>query len=124
MAVTSRDTRQQPDLTSRFVHEFAVSDADVKACQQLRYKIFAEEMGTQIDGGEDKRDVDHFDAFCHHLIDSAGVATIPPTASNRQRVRQALPIAPRRCARAGTLPLRYVQCSSVRSAARVSASVR
>lgn len=68
MAVTSRDTRQQPDLTSRFVHEFAVSDADVKACQQLRYKIFAEEMGAQIDGGEDKRDVDHFDAFCHHLI--------------------------------------------------------
>jgi len=68
MAVTSRETRPQVEPASRFVHEFAVNDADVKACQQLRYRIFAEEMGAQIDGGPDKLDVDRFDAHCHHLI--------------------------------------------------------
>lgn len=68
MAVISRETQQHSAPTSRFVHAFAVSDADIKACQQLRYRIFAEEMGAQIDGGPERLDIDRFDPYCHHLI--------------------------------------------------------
>ena len=68
MAVTSRETQQANEPSGRFVHAFAVTEADIKACQQLRYRIFAEEMGAQIDGGPERLDIDRFDAYCHHLV--------------------------------------------------------
>lgn len=68
MAVTSRETQQANEPSGRFVHAFAVTEADIKACQQLRYRIFAEEMGAQIDGGPEGLDIDRFDAYCHHLV--------------------------------------------------------
>lgn len=45
----------------------ARSAADLADAQRLRFKVFAEELGAQIDGA-DGRDADDFDAFCDHLI--------------------------------------------------------
>lgn len=41
--------------------------AEVEEAQRLRYKVFAEEMGAMIGGG-DGLDRDEFDAWCDHLI--------------------------------------------------------
>ncbi|GIH09541.1 hypothetical protein Rhe02_76080 [Rhizocola hellebori] len=38
----------------------------VEAAQRLRYRVFAEELGAQLD--ESGIDVDDFDAYCEHLI--------------------------------------------------------
>jgi len=45
----------------------------VEAAQRLRYRVFAEELGAQLDPSG--YDVDDFDAYCDHLIvreDSTG----------------------------------------------------
>jgi putative hemolysin len=48
----------------------------VEAAQRLRYRVFAEELGAQLDPASDSgMDVDDFDAYCDHLIvreDSTG----------------------------------------------------
>jgi putative hemolysin len=36
--------------------------------QQLRYRIFAGELGAAIDGGTDGVDTDHYDPYCRHLL--------------------------------------------------------
>jgi putative hemolysin len=41
--------------------------AEVADAQRLRYKVFAEELGAQIDS-DDGHDADAFDAHCDHLI--------------------------------------------------------
>ncbi|HEY7986826.1 MAG TPA: GNAT family N-acyltransferase [Methylophilaceae bacterium] len=46
---------------------FARSPGEVAEAQKLRYKVFAEEMGAQLDG-HDGLDKDGFDAFCEHLL--------------------------------------------------------
>ena len=45
----------------------ASSAADVIAAQRLRYRVFCEEMGADLNR-HDGRDVDQFDAYCEHLI--------------------------------------------------------
>ncbi len=52
----------------RFAVRFAETAEEVLATQKLRYRIFAEELGAQIEGGNDKVDVDEFDAHCRHLM--------------------------------------------------------
>jgi hypothetical protein len=49
---------------------WANSEADLRAAQQLRYQIFALEMGAQLPSAADVNglDVDYFDAFCEHLL--------------------------------------------------------
>ena len=49
----------------RFQLGFADTVEAIRATQVLRYQIFADELGAQIDG--DGVDVDHFDAYCKHL---------------------------------------------------------
>ncbi|OLT48541.1 GNAT family N-acetyltransferase [Saccharomonospora sp. CUA-673] len=45
------------------------SDPDeVLAAQRLRHRVFAEEMGAQLEPGSDGLDVDHYDEFCDHLV--------------------------------------------------------
>lgn len=56
------------DIRPRLHCQLATEEAQLRASQQLRYRIFAEEMGAQIDGGPDKLDRDHFDPHCQHLI--------------------------------------------------------
>lgn len=41
---------------------------EIRMAMQLRYRIFAEDMGARIDSGDEGIDQDRFDEFCHHLI--------------------------------------------------------
>ncbi|MEW6166937.1 MAG: GNAT family N-acyltransferase [Pseudomonadota bacterium] len=52
---------------SRFEVRFARTPDEILATQRLRYRIFAGELGAQIDGGADGIDYDQFDPFCRHL---------------------------------------------------------
>lgn len=56
------------DVLPRFSCKLATSEAEIRESQQLRYQIFAEEMGAQIDGGEHGLDRDDFDPHCEHLL--------------------------------------------------------
>lgn len=52
----------------RFISSLAGSEDEIRACQRLRYDIFAGELGAQIDGGDAGLDQDRFDYYCKHLI--------------------------------------------------------
>ncbi|MES0875148.1 GNAT family N-acetyltransferase [Sinimarinibacterium thermocellulolyticum] len=52
----------------RFEVRFAATPEEVLATQKLRYRVFAGELGAQIDGGADGVDHDRFDPFCEHLM--------------------------------------------------------
>ena len=62
MAVVAEDVRP------RFQCALAQTEAELKQSQKLRYAIFAQEMGADIDGGSEQLDSDRFDAHCEHLI--------------------------------------------------------
>jgi putative hemolysin len=51
----------------RFEVRFAESPAEILETQRLRYRIFAEELGAAIDGGDAQIDADQYDAYCRHL---------------------------------------------------------
>jgi putative hemolysin len=57
--------------TTHDAARFSVRIADerslVEAALRLRYKVFCEEMGAEIDR-HDGRDIDEFDPFCDHLV--------------------------------------------------------
>lgn len=53
--------------SSRFVSRFATTPSEILETQRLRYRIFAGELGADIDGGEEGIDADHYDAYCRHL---------------------------------------------------------
>jgi putative hemolysin len=46
---------------------YARNQSEVEEAQRLRYKVFAEEMGADIEG-ENGLDVDGFDQYCEHLL--------------------------------------------------------
>lgn len=48
--------------------ELAQSASEVRAAQQLRYRVFAEEMGAHVNGPEPGLDEDFVDPWCEHLI--------------------------------------------------------
>lgn len=52
----------------RFEVRFAETAEEVLETQRLRYRIFAEELGAQIDGGSDALDHDQYDPHCRHLL--------------------------------------------------------
>ena len=55
----------------RFEARWADCEEDVRAAQRLRYLVFAQEMGAHLTppaGSEPGLDIDHFDAFCDHLL--------------------------------------------------------
>ena len=53
----------------------AAGDDDIRACQALRYRVFAEELGARLQSAHPGLDVDAFDDYCMHLLvrDSATV---------------------------------------------------
>ena len=57
----------------RFVCTLASTEEEIRECQQLRYRIFAGELGAQIDGGAESIDRDRFDYYCRHLIVRDGI---------------------------------------------------
>jgi putative hemolysin len=58
----------QSDLQPRFEVHLARNEEEVLETLKLRYRIFAGELGADIDGGSDGIDRDHFDAHCRHLL--------------------------------------------------------
>lgn len=60
----ARERRAQRNLSVR------LSDcaSEVLAAQQLRWRVFAEELGARLDSPIDGADIDRFDACCEHLI--------------------------------------------------------
>ena len=52
----------------RFRVELARDADSIVETQRLRYRVFAEEMGAQIDGGDQGLDADALDAHCEHLL--------------------------------------------------------
>ncbi|OZA06132.1 MAG: hemolysin [Methylophilaceae bacterium 17-44-8] len=52
---------------SRLYLSIARTPAEVAEAQRLRYKVFAEEMGAQVNG-TGGLDIDGFDDFCDHLL--------------------------------------------------------
>jgi putative hemolysin len=59
-----------PD-SARFDVVWARNDDDVRQAQQLRYLVFAQEMGARLSvpqGAPPEHDIDMFDAYCEHLL--------------------------------------------------------
>ncbi len=53
--------------SQRFDVALASDLRDIQACQALRYRVFAEEMGAELHAN-DGLDIDYFDDFCSHLM--------------------------------------------------------
>ncbi|WP_024297306.1 GNAT family N-acetyltransferase [Methylomicrobium lacus] len=52
----------------RFSSFIADSEAMIKAAQELRYRVFAREMGAKLKSASEELDYDEIDAYCDHLI--------------------------------------------------------
>lgn len=63
------------------VVSLAAGDGDVRACQALRYRVFATEQGARLKSAALGLDVDDFDAYCLHLLvrDSANGEVVATT---------------------------------------------
>lgn len=58
-----------PDASgSRFDVTIARDDHEITESQRLRYRVFAGELGAEIDDAGTQLDRDHYDAFCRHLL--------------------------------------------------------
>lgn len=87
----SRADSPKPVSPQRYFASIASDEATVRACQRLRYRVFAGEIGAASDGMTDEADVDTFDPLCDHLAVEDGpsgdvVGTyrlLPPGRTNR-----------------------------------------
>jgi putative hemolysin len=63
------------------VVSLAAGDDDVRACQALRYRVFAEELGARLESAHLGLDIDAFDDYCMHLLvrDSASGEVVAST---------------------------------------------
>ena len=64
-AVPELDRRR---ARNRLYAELATTIDDIRASQALRYRVFAEELGAEVEGGKFGRDEDRFDPYCQHLL--------------------------------------------------------
>lgn len=58
----------KPRNTGTYSVDLAHRPEEVAACQRLRYRVFAEELGASIDDAGDGLDRDRFDPHCKHLL--------------------------------------------------------
>lgn len=54
--------------SERLYVELASSAEDVREAQALRYRVFGEELGARLKGGDRGLDIDEFDPVCQHLL--------------------------------------------------------
>ncbi len=59
---------QQRAGRPRLVFQYARSEADVRAAQELRWRVFSEEMGARLSSPEPGLDQDRLDPLCDHLL--------------------------------------------------------
>jgi putative hemolysin len=55
-------------IEPKYTVHLATSSDEILQAQALRYQVFAEEMGAQLHSERLGYDIDHYDAFCHHLL--------------------------------------------------------
>lgn len=55
-------------LESGLVARITNDPYEIRQALQLRYRVFAEDMGAEVVGADQGIDQDHFDDICHHLI--------------------------------------------------------
>jgi putative hemolysin len=99
--VTRRVRRQAPSRTAALYTCWADSASDVAAAQSLRRSVFFDEMGARPSaeaGPAGALDVDHFDAFCDHLLIKA---RDPGDAGDDQVVGTYRVLSPEAARRAG-----------------------
>ena len=66
-----RSLRRHDSAELDFEVVWARDEEDVRAAQRLRYRVFVDEMGAQLNvppGAPAHHDVDAFDPFCEHLL--------------------------------------------------------
>jgi putative hemolysin len=66
--MTDETTLKAPARTPRFTVGFARTYDEVRETQRLRYRIFAGELGAQIDDQGTGLDRDNYDPHCRHLF--------------------------------------------------------
>jgi len=59
---------QTPRTDQALMVTLARSEADVRAAQRLRWRVFVDELGARIESPEPGLDADRFDAHCDHLL--------------------------------------------------------
>ena len=64
---SKQNTNRSNTPQARLSIGLARNSAEVEEAQRLRYKIFAEEMGAQLNGNG-TLDIDGFDTYCDHLL--------------------------------------------------------
>ncbi|MFW2455098.1 GNAT family N-acetyltransferase [Methyloversatilis discipulorum] len=84
---SARERRAQRNLSVTL----AACESEVLAAQQLRWRVFADELGARLDSPVHGADIDRFDAHCKHLIvrdeDNGRIVgcyrILPPEAARR-----------------------------------------
>lgn len=66
MNAIQRNTPQAAE--GRFSVYLARNEDELRRSQRLRYQVFAEELGAVLPSAELGLDIDHYDAFCDHLL--------------------------------------------------------
>ena len=57
----------QNNKEAQFSAYLASTESEITECQVLRYKVFAGEMGAELDCLREGIDEDYFDQYCKHL---------------------------------------------------------
>jgi putative hemolysin len=65
---TDREGVELPADAPRYSFLVANDNEEVLAAQRLRYQVFAEEMGANLNSLKPGLDIDYFDEFCDHLV--------------------------------------------------------
>lgn len=66
--MTNLNSELSQPASRRFSCFIADTEAMIKAAQELRYRVFAREMGAKLKSASDGLDYDEIDAYCDHLI--------------------------------------------------------
>src|SRR5262245_23518803 len=62
------DERSDHEPRTRFTAGLARDASEVRAAQQLRWRVFADELHATIESPEPGLDVDRYDPWCEHLV--------------------------------------------------------
>lgn len=73
-AVQNGTRRMAAAPAPAFSVQLAGSDAEIRESQRLRYRIFAQELGAEINTSIPGHDVDAYDPYCHHILVRDGVS--------------------------------------------------
>lgn len=60
--------RSREALANRISVHLAMTEAEVREAQKLRWRVFSDEMGARLDSPEPGVDRDRYDPHCEHLI--------------------------------------------------------